>query len=143
VECLIVAALLCLSEPASVTSFQNGFAAGAWVNANDVLITSVIASDDVGYPDKSLMRAHCVDSVCVYTKVRCHIGDKINCTVDYVTSQVDVRRHVSVVGKSKDEIVAALSPIALEPIIGLSVKMSDLGFEEAIEAAMSKPPLFQ
>ena len=143
-ECLIVAALLCLSEPASVTSFQNGFAAGAWVNFNNVLVTSVIASDDVGYPGKLLMKAHCIGAACLYTNVRCHTtGSKIDCTLDYVTSQVDVRRHVSVIGGGNGEIVAALLPMALEPMSGLRVKMCDLGFEEAIEVALAKRPLSQ
>ncbi len=142
-DCLVLAALLCMNEPATVTSFQHGLAAGAWVNVGDVLITSVIDSDDVGYPDKALMEAHCVGDACLYTRVRCHTGSKLTCTLDYVTSEVDHRRHVSVVGRNKTEILAALSPIALEPMKGLRVGLTDLKFEDAMVAALAKHPLFQ
>lgn len=133
IECLVLAASLCLNETASVTAVRHGFFTGAEITIKEVKITSELDSDNVGVPNKSLWKKLCDGGDCLYFNLRCNLAPGINCRLEYVVSESTNVRRISVAGTDRDQMTEVLSRISLLATDHLSVRMADLGFEAAIK----------
>jgi hypothetical protein len=112
-DCMAIAASVCLNQTADVRIIESGNMSAARVEIGRVLLESITRSDSIVNPLVSEMRRECRSGECVYYRGHCRTtGRRRRCNLWYSWSPSEPLRRLEIAGPQAP-VVAAMNSVRL------------------------------
>jgi hypothetical protein len=140
INCLAVAAYICVSQPSSVEIFVNSNMSGATIKSGDVEIESITESDNLTPANLFVMKRRCLGSSCIHYTMHCDQGGNgYECTFYYVIDPSYILKRISFTG-AKDKVALVLSKVGFAVWGEEVIPFSDLNYDNGMSGAPSCLP---
>jgi hypothetical protein len=140
INCLAIAAYICVSQPSNIEVFSNSNLSGATIQSGDVKIESITGSDNLIPANLAVMQHRCVKSLCFHYTMHCGLGDNgYECNFYYVIDPGYTLKRVSFVG-AKDKVALIFSRVGFAAWGDKVIPFSELSYDNGGSGAPSCLP---